>query len=142
MGRVLAFDYGTKRVGVAVTDTLQIIANTLPTVDTPKILEFVKNYCNKEDVEAFAVGYPVVQGHQGNPVVKQVDTFVTELKKLFPSKQVHLINETFTSCIAAQTLLMSGVNKKERKNKGHIDAISANLILQTYLEMKQNNLLQ
>ncbi len=141
MGRILAFDYGTKRTGVAVTDPLQIIANTLPTLDTPAVFNFVNNYCKNEDVEAFVVGYPVVQGHQVNAIIKQIDVFVAELRRVFPTKQIYLINETYTSRIAAQTLLLSGVNKKERKNKGYIDAISANLILQTYLEMKQNNLL-
>lgn len=138
MGRVLAFDFGTKRVGVAVTDPLQIIANSLPTVDTPKIFDFIKTYCNKEDVECFVVGYPVAHGHAPNEVVKHIDKFVLELKKAFTGKQVYLIDESFTSKIAAQTVLMSGINKKERKKKEHIDAISANLILQTYLEQKAN----
>lgn len=139
MGRVLAFDYGTKRVGVAVTDPLQIIANTLPTVDTPKIFEFIKSYCNKEEVESFVVGYPVAHGHAPNEVAKHIDKFVTDLKKIYVVKPVHLIDESFTSKIAAQTVLMSGINKKERKRKEHIDAISANLILQTYLELKDKS---
>lgn len=137
MARILAFDYGRKRVGVSVTDPLQIIANTLETVPTHQIFDFVKKYCTQEEVEAFVVGYPYAHGHTQNEVTVHIEKFIADLNKLFPDKPVHKIDESFTSKIAKQTLLMSGVNKKERRNKGHIDAISSNLILQTYLEMKK-----
>lgn len=135
MGRILAFDYGTRRVGIAVTDPLKIIANTLETIPTKTVLDFVKKYCSTEEVEAFVVGYPFSHGHNVNPVTVEIEKFIARLKELYPGKAVHKIDESFTSKIAAQTLLMSGVNKKERRNKGHIDAISANLILQTYLQL-------
>ncbi|HLP50157.1 MAG TPA: Holliday junction resolvase RuvX [Chitinophagales bacterium] len=137
MARILAFDFGLRRIGVAVTDPLQIIANTLETVDNYKIFPFIKQYCLQEDVEAFVVGYPFAHGHSENEVVVHIDKFIAELNKLYPEKPVHKIDESFTSRIASQTLLMSGVNKKERKKKGNIDAISANIILQSFLEMKR-----
>lgn len=131
----MAFDYGKKRVGLAVTDPLKLIANTLETIPTKTVFDFVKKYCNAEEVEAFAVGYPYAHGHSENAVAKDIDKFILKLQELFPGKPVHKIDESFTSKIASHTLLMSGVNKKERQNKGNIDAISANLILQTYLEL-------
>ncbi len=136
MGRILAFDFGLKRVGVAVTDPLQIIANTLETIPTKDIYTFIKTYCSKEEVEAFVVGYPYKHGHTENEITKHIDLFISKLDALYPDKKSHKVDESFTSRMAQQTLLMSGVNKKERRNKGHIDAISANIILQTYLEMK------
>lgn len=137
MGRILAFDYGRKRIGMAVTDPLQIIANTMDTVANAEVLDVVKKYCQQEDVEAFVVGYPYAHGHTENEIAKDIDVFIQNLNQLFPDKKVHKVDESFTSLMASRTLLQSGVNKKERRNKGHIDAISANIILQSYLEMKR-----
>lgn len=137
MPRILAFDFGLRRVGVAVSDPLQIIANTLETVPTKEVFSFIKLYCSKEDVSTFVVGYPHAHGHSENEIAVHIEKFIAELNKLYPDKPVHKIDESFTSRIASQTLLMSGVNKKERRKKGNIDAISANIILQSYLEMKR-----
>ncbi len=137
MARILAFDYGKRRVGIAVTDPLQMIANTLETAETKHLFTFIDSYCKKEEVESFVVGYPFSHGHQENSIAKEIDKFITKLQRLYPDKPVYKIDESYTSKIAGQTLLISGVNKKERRNKGNIDAISANLILQTYLEMNQ-----
>jgi len=137
MGRILAFDYGMKRIGIAVTDPMQMIANTLETTPSKKIFDFIKIYCSKEDVEAFVVGYPFAHGQKDNDVVKHIDSFILKLKELYPEKKIHKVDESFTSKMAAQTLLMSGVSKKERRNKGNIDAIAANIILQSYLEMRK-----
>lgn len=134
MGRIMAFDFGTKRVGIAVTDQLKMIANSLATIDTKNIFSFIKNYCAKEDVEAFVVGYPYNFGYSENDNAKNVEVFITELKKHFPSKEIHKVDERFTSSIAKQTLLQSGVSKKERRKKGNVDTIAANLILQSFLE--------
>ena len=139
MGRILAFDFGLRRVGVAVTDPLQIIANTLETIPAKDIFAFIKTYCSKEEVEAFVVGYPYSHGHSQNEITKHIDTFISKLSELYPDKKVHKIDESFTSRIASQTLLMSGVNKKERRKKANIDAISANIILQSYLEINGNS---
>lgn len=136
MGRVLAFDYGTKRVGVAVTDPLKIIASSLDTTPTKDIYDFVKAYCAKEEVEAFVVGYPFNYGHGENEVVQYIEAFIAKLRELYPEKPIHKIDERYTSTIAQRALIASGVNKKERRNKGNIDAISANLILQSYLELQ------
>jgi putative Holliday junction resolvase len=139
MARVLAFDFGLRRIGVAVTDPLQIIANTLETIPNNQIYSFIKQYCAQEEVEAFVVGYPFTHGHSVNEIIPHIEKFIAELNKLYPDKKVHKIDESFTSRMAQQTLLMSGVNKKERRKKGNIDAIAANIILQSYLEMKERN---
>lgn len=136
MGRILAFDFGLRRVGVAVTDPLQLIANSLDTVPTTGIYDFVKAYCTKEQVEAFVVGYPYNHGGAENDIVPHIEAFIKKLESQYPDKKVHKVDERFTSKIAAQTLLLSGVNKKERQKKGNVDAIAANLILQSFLEMR------
>lgn len=133
----MAFDFGLRRIGIAVTDPLQLIANTLETLPNKEIFPFIKKYCTNEDVEAFVVGYPFTHGHSVNEIIEHIEKFIAELNKLYPGKPVHKVDESFTSKIAAQTLLLSGVNKKERRNKGNVDAIAANIILQTYLEMKR-----
>jgi putative Holliday junction resolvase len=136
MARILAFDFGLKRVGIAVTDPLQIIANSLETIANKELFDFIKRYCAAEEVEAFVVGYPFSHGHKENEIIKHIDKFIAKLNELYPDKKVHKIDESFTSKMASQTLFMSGVNRKQRHNKGNIDAISANIILQSYLEMK------
>jgi len=136
MARVIAFDFGLKRVGIAVTDPLQIIANSLETLPLKEVFNFLKKYCAAEEVEAFVVGYPFSHGHQENDIVKHIDKFILKLNELYPDKKVHKIDESFTSKIASRTLHMSGVTRKEKHNKKNIDAISANIILQSFLEMK------
>lgn len=137
MARILAFDYGLKRVGVAASDPLQIIATTLETVPTVEIFSFIKLYTKQEEVEAFVVGFPFAHGLHTNEIAEHIEKFIAALQQRYPNKKVHKIDESFTSKIAAQTLLLSGVNKKERQKKGNTDAISANLILQTFLQMKK-----
>lgn len=137
MARVMAFDFGTKRTGIAVSDPLQMIANSLETIPTKAVFDFIKKYCAAENVEAFVVGVPYNTGTRDNAVMSEVEKFIAQLQQLFPQKKVHCIDERFTSSIAKQTLLQSGVSKKERRKKEHIDAIAANLILQTYLAMEK-----
>lgn len=134
MSRILAFDYGLKRVGVAATDPLQIIANGVDTIPTHQIFDFLKTYCLNEDVELFVVGYPFSHGHRENDIAKHIDKFIARLTTLYPAKQIVKVDETFTSKMAKQTLLMSGVNKKQRRLKENVDVISATIILQSYLE--------
>lgn len=134
MGRVLAFDYGTKRVGVAVSDPLKMIANSLETQDTKSIFDFTKKYCANEDVECFVVGFPFNYGHHQNDVVKHIEAFIVKLQQMFDGKKIYKVDERFTSKMASRALHESGVSRKEKHNKKNIDAISANLILQTYLE--------
>jgi putative Holliday junction resolvase len=138
MGRIMAIDYGAKRVGVAVTDPLKIIANGLPTVETVKIFSFLKEYVPKESVESFVVGYPKNLRNEDMEITKKVSSFVELLKKNFPSIPVHLVDERFTSKMASQTIAQSGLPKKQRQQKELIDKISAVIILQNFLETKHS----
>ena len=134
MARILAIDYGQKRIGIAVTDPLQMIANGLTTVDTPKIYTFLAEYFSKEEVETIVVGYPKTLQNEPAEVTRLINPFVEKLKKLYPDKKIELIDERFTSKMAFQTMIDSGIGKKARQNKALIDQISATIILQNYLE--------
>jgi putative Holliday junction resolvase len=134
MGRILAIDYGKKRVGLAVTDPLQIIASPMATVATKEIEAFLSDYLNREDVVEFVVGYPVDMNNKPSESVKYIDPFIKRLGKLFPGKPVNLYDERFTSKIAFRTMIDGGVKKKERRDKSMVDRISASLILQSFLE--------
>ena len=136
MGRIIGIDYGRKRIGVAVTDPLQIIASPLLTVSPNDIESFLIEYIKKEPVDEFVVGYPVQMNNLPSESVKYIDPFLKRLKKLFPDKPVHLIDERFTSKIAQRTIIDSGIGKKQRRDKSIADRISASLILQSYLERK------
>ena len=139
MARILAIDYGTKRVGVAVTDPLQIIATGLTTVHAKDIISFLKNYLAKESVECFVVGEPKNLNNLPSQMDKHVNHFIKELKKNFPAIPVERMDERYTSKMAYRTMIGSGIKKKERKeNKGLIDEISAVIILQSYMEKKQH----
>lgn len=132
----MAFDFGEKRVGVAVTDPLKIIANSLETIDTAKIYDFIKGYLLENEVERFIVGFPYNFGHnQQNPIIEKIHVFINKLNQLFPNIPIEKIDERFTSKMAAQAMLMGGMNKKDRQNKRNLDKISATIILQSYMEM-------
>ena len=134
MARIIGIDYGTKRVGVAVTDTLQIIVNGLDTVPTSEIFDFLKKYMEEEEVECIVVGEPMHK--DGNPaqIAHLVVGFIRKLKKLFPEIKVDTQDERFTSKDAKAIILQSGIKKKKRRNdKELVDKISAVLILQDYL---------
>lgn len=137
MGRILAIDYGQKRVGIAVTDSLQLIANGLTTVSTDTLFAFLKTYTEKENVEEFIVGLPKQMNNTPSESMKYITPFITGLKNKFPTIPVTLVDERFTSKMAQQTILESGINKKNRNNKGLIDQISATILLQSYLETKK-----
>lgn len=134
MARILAIDYGTKRVGLAVTDPLKIIASALDTVHAKDVLVYLKNYTAKEEVEAFVVGMPVQLDGTDTNNTSHVKGFVKQLKKMFPDTPVHLHDERFTSAMALQAMLMGGVSKKDRSQKGNVDKVSATIILQSYME--------
>jgi putative Holliday junction resolvase len=136
MGRILAFDYGKKRIGLAVTDQMQIIASPLTTISPSEIEKFLLDYLKKEIVDEFVVGYPVQMNNKPSDSVKYIDPFLNRLKKLFPDKPLHLADERFTSKIALQTIIEGGVKKKDRSDKSLADKISASLILQSYLEKR------
>jgi putative holliday junction resolvase len=130
MGRILALDYGTKRTGIAVTDTLRIIATPLDTILTAALLTFLKNYLQKELVDEFVVGMPKTLRNEDSEIAPLVRAFVEELKKNFPDKPVHLADERFTSSIAQRAMIEGGMKKKDRRVKGNVDKISATIILQ------------
>lgn len=136
MGRILAFDYGQKRIGLAVTDPMQIIASPLSTISTSQIENFLSDYLKKELVDEFVVGYPVQMNNKPSESVKYIDPFLNRLKKLYPGKTIHLIDERFTSRMALQTIIDGGVKKMARRDKTLADKISASLILQSFLEKR------
>ena len=138
MGRILAIDYGQKRVGLAVTDELQIIANSLKTVASKDVFTFLKEYLTKEKVDCFVIGEPKQMNNQASESNKYIIPFINKLKKEFPTIPIERCDERFTSKIATQTILMAGLKKKDRQDKSLVDAVSATLILQTYMETKAN----
>ena len=136
MGRILAFDYGTKRTGIAVTDPLQLIASGLKTVETSEILTFLKAYCKDEEVVLFVVGLPRQMNNLPSDSEQFIKSFIRNLKRTFPEIPIKREDERFTSKMALQSMIDSGIKKKQRNNKAMVDEISATLILQSYLNRK------
>ena len=133
MGRILAIDYGTKRTGLAVTDEMQIIASGLTTVETKVLISFLKDYVAKEKVDKFVVGLPKQMNNTASDSEIYIQKFLEQLIKVVPHIPVDRVDERFTSKMAFQTMIDSGLKKKQRQNKALIDEISATLILQSYL---------
>ena len=136
MGRILAIDYGKVRTGIAVTDELQIIASGLTTVATKDLITFLQDYIKKESVELFLVGEPKQMNNEPSESEALIIPFLEKLKKAIPKIPIERVDERFTSKIAFQTMIDSGLSKKKRKNKALVDQISATLILQNYLYSK------
>ncbi|MDQ1297288.1 MAG: putative pre6S rRNA nuclease [Bacteroidota bacterium] len=137
MGRILGIDYGKKRIGLAVTDPLRMFASPLETVNTQEFDSFISDYLKSEDVDAFVIGYPVQMNNKPSESVKYIDPFIRKIKKQFPGKELHLIDERFTSRIALRTMIDGGVKKEKRRDKSMVDKISASIILQSYLDRKK-----
>lgn len=137
MGRILAIDFGTKRVGLAVTDTLQIIASGLATVHSKDIISYLKEYFKKEPVDCVVIGDPRKMDNTPSDVTVQVEAFIKNFRKNFPDMKVERIDERYTSKMAFQTMIDSGLKKKARKNKALVDEISATIILQSYMESRK-----
>lgn len=133
MARVLAIDFGKKRTGIAVTDELKIIASGLTTVNTSDLLSFLKEYTSKEKVELFIIGQPKQMDNSDSESEALMGPFIKKIEKLFPQTPMKRIDERFTSKIAFQTMIDSGMKKKQRRNKAMVDEISATIILQSYL---------
>lgn len=129
----MAIDYGSKRVGIAVTDTLQIIATGLTTVHSKDLIDFLRNYFLKEEVECIVVGEPKRLNNEPSDSARFIEPFVLHLKRTFPDIQVERMDERFTSKMAFQTMIDSGLKKKDRQNKDLVDEISATIILQSYM---------
>lgn len=137
MGRVIAIDYGKKRTGLAVTDPLRIIATPLDTVDSALVIKFLQSYLQRERVDEFVIGMPKTLSNEDSEIAPLVRKFVAEVQKEFPGKNVHLVDERFTSSMAKQALIDGGMKKKDRRVKGNVDKVSATIILQSFLGAKR-----
>lgn len=136
MGRILAIDYGKVRTGIAVTDDLQLIASGLTTVLTKELMSFLNTYVETENVEAFVIGLPKQLNNEASDSEALIRPFLDKLEKKFPNIPIERVDERFTSRMAFQTMIDSGLKKKQRQNKALIDEISATIILQSYLSKK------
>jgi len=136
MPRILAIDYGIKRTGIAVTDELQIIASGLTTVPSETALLFLKEYFSKEDVVKVLIGEPKQMNGLASESTPIIEKFVADFKNAFPEIKVERVDERFTSKMAFQTMIDSGLKKKQRQNKGLVDEIAATILLQDYLTRK------
>ena len=136
MPRILAIDYGIKRTGIAVTDELQIIASGMTTVSSETAIAFLKDYFSKENVAKVLIGEPKQMDGTPSESTPVIEKFVTDFKTAFPEMQIIRVDERFTSKMAFQTMIDSGLNKKQRQNKGLVDEIAATILLQDYLTRK------
>jgi putative Holliday junction resolvase len=139
MGRILAIDYGSKRVGIAVTDNLRLIASSLASVHSSEVIAFLENYFKTEVVDIIVVGEPKTLANTKSDSARFIDPFVVHLKKKFPDKIIERYDERFTSAIAHQTMLLGGLKKKGRRDKETVDRISATIILQDYMTFVLSN---
>jgi putative Holliday junction resolvase len=137
MPRIIAIDLGTKRTGLAVTDSLKMLANPLETIATDTLLNYLKNYFAKEEVDTIVLGYPIRLNGKDNEMTPRVLSLKTNLTEVFPDKKIELVDERFTSKLAMQSMITMGSKKKDRMEKtGNLDKVSAAIILQSYLERK------
>ncbi len=139
MGRIIAIDVGQKRVGLAVTDPLGIIATGLDTVGASEVLDYLARYSENEKIDLFVVGHPRQMNNKLSESFQYVTPFLKRLKKMFPSIPVELVDERFTSKIAKKSMISAGASKGARKNKATVDRISAVILLQSYLEQEKFN---
>ena len=134
----MAIDYGTKRCGIAVSDSLQIIANGLTTVHSKDIFNFLETYFQKEKVETIIVGEPKKMNGEATDATVPINNFIKQFQKKFPEMKIERVDERFTSKMAFQTMIDSGLKKKARQNKELIDEISATIILQSYMSSRES----
>ena len=139
MDRYIGIDYGRKRTGIAASDPLGIFASALDTIDSTKLIDYLKNYASKERILAFVVGYPVNMDGKPSEAQADVDVFLKQLEKAFPGVPVQLEDERFTSVLAQRVMIDGGMKKSERREKGSVDRISAALILQGYLDRRNGS---
>lgn len=139
MGRLLSIDYGRKRCGIAVTDVLKIVATGLTTVATAKLVEFIKQYVEKEDVEKIVVGLPTTMRGEQSESMKYITPGINRLRKELPGIEIVFFDERFTSVLAHKSMLASGMKKTDRQDKAIVDEISATIILNDYLQSKLYN---
>ncbi|MFL5810076.1 MAG: Holliday junction resolvase RuvX [Flavisolibacter sp.] len=134
MPRILSIDYGGKRTGIAVTDPLKIIATGLTTIETPKLIKFLKDYFSKEQVELVIIGMPLNLDDSATHITAAVKKFIAAFQKYFPSIPIREVDERYTSKLASQAMLQMGMKKKQRQDKSKLDEIAATIILQEYLQ--------
>ena len=137
MDRIVGIDYGRKRVGVAVSDPLGIFASALETVHSAKIIEYLKNYAQKETIVLFVVGYPINMNGAPSEAAKDIDIFLKHLAKAFPDVPVVKEDERFTSVLAHRAMIDGGMKKQDRQKKESVDKISAAIILQSYMDRQK-----
>ena len=142
MPKIISLDYGRKRVGIAETDDLQMIASGLRTVETIKIFEFLKEYFSTNNVDVMVIGEPKTLDNQLNEIENDILIFITKCNSIYPNLIIERVDERFTSKMAAFAISQSGMNKKKRQNKALLDEVSATIILQSYLEEKSNKFLK
>jgi putative Holliday junction resolvase len=138
MGRILGIDYGRKRTGIAVTDPLKIVAGNLETVPTHTLMQYIKDYVAREQVECIVVGKPTQLNGEPSESMKYIEPFVSRLHKEFPDMPVVMYDERFTSTIAHRAMIDGGMKKSDRRDKARVDAIAATIILNDYLQSKYN----
>lgn len=134
MDRYIGIDYGRKRTGIAASDPLCIFASALDTIQTAKLIEYLKNYAQNENIKAFVVGYPVNMNGRPSEAAKDVDAFLKQLARHFPDIPVILEDERFTSVLAHRAMIEGGMKKKDRMDKMSVDRISAAIILQSWMD--------
>ncbi len=134
MDRIIGIDYGRKRTGVAVSDPLGIFASALDTVQSAKIIDYLKTFSQKENISKFVVGYPVNMDNRPSEAARDVDIFIKHLAKAFPDVPVVKEDERFTSVLAHRAMIDGGMKYKDRKDKSSVDKISAAIILQSYMD--------
>lgn len=138
MARILAIDYGKRRTGLAVTDTLQIVPGALDTVDTKQLLTFLNQYVEKEEVERIVIGEPIQPNGMPSENLQRVKQFEANWRQIHPDIPIEGYDERFTSVMAHRTMLDAGLNKKARRDKAIVDKISATIILQDYLAYRNH----
>ncbi len=138
MGRILSIDYGKRRTGLAVTDSLQIIANGLAAVETGNLMDFLKEYLSEENVEKIVIGKPTQPNGAPSENLARVEAFVKRWRREMPSVPIVYYDERFTSVLAHRVIIEGGVKKKTRReNKGLVDEVSATIILQDFMNSQR-----
>lgn len=137
MGQILAIDYGKARTGIAVTDDMQIIASGLTTVETPKLIDFLKKYFSENSVDEVVIGLPTDLKGNMSYIETEIQKFILLFEKEFPDKKINRLDERFTSKMASFFISQSGKNKKQKQEKGLIDKVSATILLQNFLDQKR-----
>ena len=140
MGRIMAIDYGARRTGLAVTDPERIIATALATVETPRVMQYIKDYCAREAVDLFVVGEARHLDGTPSESMQLIEPFVAALRAAFPDREVARIDERFTSKMAFQSMIDSGLRKKDRRDKGMLDRVAATIMLHDYMRSNKQAL--